>query len=65
MYIYIYIYIYLYIFLKTYNNAALSRSEDVRTQEINARSKDTSYTHILILFNMHYYNFTLYRVLIY
>ena len=37
----------------------------ISAQEINARSKDTSYTHILILFNMHYYNLTFYRVLIY
>ena len=31
------------------------REESIlRTQEINARSEDTSYTHILFLFNMHY-----------
>ena len=42
-----------------------SETTMLRTQQINARSEDTSYTHLLILFNMHYYNFTLYRVLIY
>ena len=37
----------------------------LRTLELNARSEDTSYTYILVLFNMHYQNVTLYRVLIY
>ena len=37
----------------------------LRTQEINAISKENSYTHILFLFNIHYYNFTLNHVLIY
>ena len=37
----------------------------LRNYKINARSEDTSYTHILFLFNMHYHNVKLYRVIIY
>ena len=64
VYIYIYIYISIYTFLQTYNNAASLQSDDT-TNLRNARSEDTSYIHLLFLFNMHYQNVKFYRVLIY
>ena len=36
----------------------------LRIYKINARSEDNSYTHLLFLFNMHYQNVRLYRVII-
>ena len=37
----------------------------LRNSKINARSEDISYIHLLFLFNMHYQNVILYRVIIY
>ena len=57
---------YLYIYFSKHITMRHRREATIlRNLKINARSEDTSYTHLLFLFNMHYQNVTSYHVIIY